>query len=47
VATLSFINILTSCIAIQMGSGFDEILANEQDVMDFLDSFNYAEKAEN
>ena len=47
VATLSCINILTSCIAIQMGSGFDEILANEQDVMDFLDSFNYAEKAEN
>lgn len=38
VATASFINILASCIAIEMGSLFDEILASEQDVIDFLDS---------
>lgn len=36
VATVSFINILASCIAIEMGPLFDEILANEQDVNDFL-----------
>ena len=38
VATASFINILTSCIAVEMGSRFDDILAQEQDVSDFMSS---------
>lgn len=36
VATASFINILTSCIAVEMGSRFDDILSEEQDVSDFM-----------
>lgn len=36
VATVSFINILTSCMAVEMGARFDEILAEEQDVSDFM-----------
>ena len=36
VATVSFINILTSCMAIEMGSRFEEILAEEQDVSEFM-----------
>lgn len=36
VATASFINILTSCIAVEMGPRFDEILAEEQNVSDFM-----------
>lgn len=35
-ATVSFINILASCTAIEMGPRFDEILADEQDIIDFL-----------
>ena len=36
VATASFINILTSCMAVEMGPRFDEILLEEQDVSDFM-----------
>ncbi len=36
VATASFINILTSCIAVEMGGRFDEILLEEQVVSDFM-----------
>lgn len=35
-STVSFINILTSCMAVAMGRRFDEILAAEQDVSDFM-----------
>ncbi len=38
VATASFINILTSCMASEMGARFDEILASEQDVNEFMSS---------
>jgi DNA-binding MurR/RpiR family transcriptional regulator len=38
VATASFINILTSCIAAEMGGRFEDILAEEQDVSDFMSS---------
>lgn len=43
VATASFINILTSCIAVVMGSRFDEILAEEQNVSDFMSGGKAAE----
>lgn len=36
VATAAFINIFTSCIAVEMGARFDEILLEEQDVSDFM-----------
>ena len=36
VTTLSFINVLASCIALKMGPKFEQILANEQDVNEFL-----------
>ncbi len=35
-ATVSFINILSACMAMAMGRRFDDILAQEQDVNDFL-----------
>ena len=44
VATVSFINILASCIAIEMGLLFDEIVANEQDVNEFLRNMNGREE---
>lgn len=46
VATLSFINILTSSIAIEMGGKFDDILSTEQDVSDFLYGFANMDKNE-
>ncbi len=46
VATLSFINILASCIAIEMGPQFDEILANEQDVNEFLRNNGHNEEGD-
>ena len=36
VATLALINLLTSCISVAMGKRFDAILAEEQDVNEFL-----------
>lgn len=36
VATVSFINVLTSCIAVEMGPYFDEILEAEQNVSNFM-----------
>jgi DNA-binding MurR/RpiR family transcriptional regulator len=44
VATVSFINILTSCMAVEMGVRFDAILAEEQDVVDFMSSGHTAEE---
>lgn len=44
VSTLSFINVLASCIAMEMGKEFDEILDNEQDVMEFLQGDGAADK---
>lgn len=38
VSTVSFINILTSCMAAAMGSRFEEILEEEQDVSNFMNS---------
>jgi DNA-binding MurR/RpiR family transcriptional regulator len=38
VSTMAFINIFASCIAISLGPVFDEILASEKKVSDFLDS---------
>ncbi|HHW27177.1 MAG TPA: MurR/RpiR family transcriptional regulator [Firmicutes bacterium] len=46
VATASFINILASCIAVEMGSRYSEILAEQQSIGDFMSSYGAAWRAE-